>query len=117
VAAPIGRSLRKVMPHTVDIKTRNAPDKHNDATGYTLVAAGVPARVVDKRKMVRGQHGTDGAPPREIESTRQVFVAGDYNIGPSDQIVLTGFTPSTPPIISVERVPVRKGQHHMVVNL
>lgn len=96
------------MPHTVVIE----PYASRDGWGKPTYGAGVTvkARVQGKNRMVRTRDNVEAA------SMTQIYIGTTPSVGPDDRITLpSGFSPSQPPILSVQKVSDEGQLHHQVI--
>lgn len=97
-----------MMPDTVTIEPFVSRDAFGDKTYGT--ARVYTARVQGKNEVVRTRDNVDAV------STVQVYVDWTPTISPDDRITLPSrFSPTQPPILSVQPVSDEAGPHHQVV--
>jgi len=106
-----------MMPHTVSLE----PFVSEDAYGLPTYGASVDyrARVIRKPHYVRGQEGKDitadgmvwlGPPTSDLTSDTVPTVTT------RDRITLPDGTLTTPPILSVSKIPDEDGDHHIKIH-
>ena len=99
-----------MMAYTVSVAPFASDDKYGAPTYGTAVD--YDAAIEQKVRQVRDFNG------QERVSTTRVFLNTVTAISPKDKLTLpSGFTPQTPPIISVGRVSDEGGVHHCEVYL
>ena len=100
--------LIKMMPHTITVAPYSSDDRYGAPTFGTAVS--YTALVQQKVRQVRNLAG------EERVSMVTVYVNTTAAITPKDRLTLpAGFTPQTPPIISVARQSDESGLHHTVI--
>lgn len=102
------QAFKRAFTQTVTV----APKTGRDAYGQPTYGAAVSyaARIVAKHQLVRGPDGLD------VVSTHKVLLMSTANVTPQDQITMpSGFDPTTPPILAVERIPDDRGVHHTTI--
>lgn len=97
-----------MCPHTVTIEPFVSRDGFGAPTYGTAVT--FQARVQGKNRMIRTRDNV------EAVSTVQVYIASTPVVSPDDRVTLpSGFTPSQPPILSVQPISDEQGAHHQVI--
>jgi len=100
--------LLSLMPHEITVAPYSSQDRYGAPTFGTAVS--YTALVQQKVRQVRDLAG------EERVSMVTVYVNTTTAITPRDKLTLpAGFTPQTPPIISVARQSDESGLHHCVL--
>lgn len=105
-------------PEFLDLMTQSVtialPTGGYTDRGAPAFAAGTSytSRIVEKNKMIRTAEG------QERVSRAAIYLATTDVISPEAQLTMpTGFTPTNPPILAVERYPDEHGPHHTVLRI
>ena len=100
--------FRALMPHLIIVTPYSAQNRYGEPTYGT--AKEYKGRVQQKVRQVRDLTG------EERVSMVTIFLDTTDAITPRDKLTLpAGFTPQTPPIISVARQSDEAGLHHSVI--
>lgn len=102
------QDLLSMFSQTITVAPYVSQNSYGEPTYGTAVS--YTARVQGKMQMVRDSMG------QERVSTATCYVATTAVIGPKDRLVLpSGFSPASPPILSVQRQADELGDHHIVI--
>lgn len=94
--------------HTITLAPYASQNQYGEPTYGAVVS--YKARVQGKMRMVRDSLGV------ERVSSVTCYVATTASIGPKDRLTLpSGWTPASPPILSVQRQSDEGGDHHVVI--